>query len=273
MQVSTETGHSKEEVEALLKTFSNEAFVALDLIIEQLDINKNMLEVGAGLCLLALFLKNEGYRITALEPAIGGFGLFEQLKTTLLAHHAEIALTVLDKPAQSLNPKSDGYYELIYSNNVIEHIPDWPEAMNAMVTILHTDGTMIHSCPNYTVPYDPHYSIPVFRHFPKLSKSLFLPSNADPEIWDSLNFICCREIKKYCNKKNLSYDFKKELLYTSLKRIDEDPIFKERHKGLIATMASLIISSGLGLLIRRIPPSLATPLIVQISHETKPEES
>jgi len=267
IRIAAETGDSKESIESLLNTFSNEAHVTLDLILEYLDSDKRLLEVGAGLCLLSLFLNREGYQITALEPAMGGFGLFEQLKKSLLDHHTDIDLTVLDKPAQSLNPESDGYFDLIYSNNVIEHIPVWPDAMSAMATVLHSDGTMIHSCPNYTVPYEPHYGVPVFRHFPGLSRSLFLPSDANPEIWESLNFICCRDIKNYCKKKMLSAEFKDELLYVSLKRIDDDPVFKERHKGMVTTTASFIMKSGLGALIRRIPASLSTPMIMKISHQ------
>ena len=124
---------------------------------------------------------------------------------------------------------------------------------------------MIHACPNYTIPYEPHYGVPVFRHFPNLSRKLFLPSGSDTEIWESLNFITCREIKSHCNRSNLTFRFRSELLYKAIKRINDDVVFRERHQGLVATLASLIMKSGLGALIRRIPPALSTPMIVEIS--------
>ncbi|ATX82053.1 Methyltransferase domain-containing protein [Mariprofundus ferrinatatus] len=263
-RVAEQSGHDRNEISALMNTFSNESRITLDLVIDKLDPEKRMLEVGAGLCLLSLFLTQQGFRIVALEPALGGFGLFERLKAAILSELSHIDLTVLDKPAQNLNAKEDGPFDLIFSNNVIEHIPDWHDAMESMVEVLKPSGLMIHACPNYSIPYEPHYGVPVFRHFPSFSRKLFLPSGSDPEIWDSLNFITCNEIRNYCNKNNLSYLFRKELLFNAIKRIDEDTAFRERHKGLVATVASLIIRSGMGALIKRIPPALSTPLIVEI---------
>ena len=263
--VCRQSGKPEAEVLKLIQTFANESRVTLQLIIRQLDREHQILEVGAGLCLLSLFLKHEGFRITALEPALGGFGLFEQLKTAILKHFTEIDLPVLDKPAQALDLTTDGPFDLLFSNNVIEHIPEWPIALEAMAAVLNPNGLMVHACPNYTIPYEPHYGVPVFRHFPNLSRTLFLSAKRDPEIWDSLNFITCREIKHHCNKNTLTYQFRSELLYLAIKRIDEDEAFKQRHQGMVATLASLIMKSGLGAIIRRIPPSLSTPMVVEIS--------
>jgi len=57
------------------------------------------------------------------------------------------------------------------------------------------------------------------------------------------------------------------LLYNALKRIDDDPLFRERHQGLISSTATFVMRSGLGELIRRIPPAMATPMIVKISKQ------
>jgi len=224
-----------------------------------------ILEVGAGLCLTSLFLRQQGYNITALEPAIGGFDLFARIKQAMLENYLDIDLQVMEKPAQQLNPTEDGCFDLIFSNNVMEHIPDWPAALDAMATVLATDGLMLHACPNYTVPYEPHYGVPVFRHFVKLSKHLFLGKAHDQGIWNSLNFITCRELGSHCNSLGLNCHFEKALLYKALKRIDNDPLFEKRHKGAVATIARLIMRSGLGRLIRHIPPCLATPMVVEIS--------
>jgi len=263
--VAVQSGKPEAEVLNLIQTFANESRVTLNLIIKQLDREQQILEVGAGLCLLSLFLRQQGFRNIALEPALGGFGLFEQLKTAILKHFSQIDLPVLDKPAQALDTSADGPFDLIFSNNVIEHIPEWPVALEAMTAVLSLKGLMVHACPNYTIPYEPHYGVPVFRHFPKLSRKLFLPAGSDAEIWESLNFITCREIKLHCNKENLNYRFRSELLYEAIKRINDDEVFKKRHQGMVATLASFIMKSGLGALIRRIPPTLSTPMIVEIN--------
>jgi len=252
-------------VRSMLDTYANESRVTVELIADHLQPHLRILEIGAGLCLTSLFLRQQGYDVTALEPAIGGFDLFAQIKKAMLEHYHHIELPVLDKPAQQLNMATDGCFDFVFSNNVIEHIPDWPAAMMAMTAVLATDGLMLHACPNYTIPYEPHYGVPVFRHFTGLSKRLFLSDAIDDGIWNSLNFITCRAIKKHCNSQRLTCRFEEALLYKALKRVDDDPLFEERHKGVVATIARFIMRSGLGLLIRRIPPCLATPMVVEIS--------
>ncbi|TLS67331.1 class I SAM-dependent methyltransferase [Mariprofundus erugo] len=263
-EFSADNGLDAENIKERLLTYANESRVTVALIQPHLTPALRLLEVGAGLCLTSLFLKQQGYQITALEPAMGGFGLFEQLKRAILNHYSDSMLTVLEKPAQALTT-ADGHFDLIFSNNVIEHIPDWPAALTAMGGVLSDQGKMLHACPNYTVPYEPHYGVPVFRHLRKFSKWLFLGNRDDTEIWDSLNFITCREVAHYGKQHELSCTFEKALLYKALKRIEDDPLFETRHQGAVATIARLLMRSGIGTLFRYIPPSLATPMIVHIT--------
>jgi len=238
--------------------------VTLDLILADLDVEHRVLEVGAGLCLTSLFLKQEGYSIVALEPALGGFGIFDHVKNAILKHFSHLELEVLTESAQQLSPLQHGCFDLIYSNYVIEHIPDWRLALKKMASVLAPEGKMVHSCPNYTIPYEPHYGTLVFRHFRNFSKRFLLPRECDLDIWNSLNFITCHEIKSFCKATGLDCSFKKELLFLAFKRIGEDPLFRQRHQGLAATAGSLLISSGLINLLKYVPPACATPLIMEI---------
>ena len=266
-ETAAESSHDAGSVLALLETYANESRATLELILMHLQADSRILEIGAGLCLTSLFLKKAGYDVTALEPALGGFGMFELIKEKILQQHEAIGLGVLNKPAQELNADSDGQFDLIFSNNVLEHIPDWPAALSAMGGVLKTNGRMLHACPNYTVPYEPHYGVPVFRHLPKLSKRLFLASRGDDEIWDSLNFITGRNLKLYCNNHGLNCCFKKGLLYIALKRIEDDPLFEQRHRGKVASLAKLLLRTGLAKWLRHIPPTLATPMVAEISRQ------
>lgn len=263
---SADHGLDADAIRDKLFTYANESRVTVSLIQPHLTSGMRILEVGAGLCLTSLFLRQQGYQITALEPAIGGFGLFEQLKRAILNHYSDSMLTVLEKPAQQLNP-ADGPFDLIFSNNVIEHIPDWPAALSAMAAILSEQGNMLHACPNYTVPYEPHYGVPVFRHFRQLSKRLFLGKDRDMEIWNSLNFITCSEISHFCQRSQLSCSFEKSLLYKALKRIEDDPLFETRHQGVVASLARILMRSGIGNIFSYIPPCMATPMIVKITRK------
>jgi len=269
--VASTTNTPASEISCLLETYANESYVSLNLVEAHLptfdaDNYLRMLEVGAGLCLLSLFLKQQGYQIVALEPALGGYGIFEQSKDAMLKHFSDVNLEVLTEAAQQLNPEQHGSFDLIFSNNVIEHIPQWQAALSAMMTVLPKHGQLIHACPNYTIPYEPHYGVPVFRHFRGLSQRLFLSKSDDTDIWHSLNFITCGQIKLFCRKQHLLCHFEAELLYQAFYRIHHDPVFQQRHQGMITFVANWMMKAPFKQIIRRLPASLSTPMIFTIRH-------
>ena len=265
-QVASKTHKSTREIAILLDTYANEAYVSLDLIEHHISSTIRILEVGSGLCLLSLFLKQQGYRIVALEPALGGYGIFEQTKDAILTHFSNVELDVLLDSAQQLNTQQHGSFDLIFSNNVIEHIPQWQSALTAMMGVLSAQGTLLHACPNYTIPYEPHYGVPVFRHFRRLSQEVFLSKSDDTDIWHSLNFITCRQIKKFCRQQQLACHFQTELLYQAFARIHHDPVFQERHQGIITVVANIMMKTPFKQIIRRLPACLSTPMIFEITH-------
>jgi len=273
-QVALEHGYQEQEIQSLFDTFANESLVTMELIIADLDPQHRLLEVGAGLCLTSLFLKKKGFNIVAMEPALGGFGIFDHVKNAVLKYFSHLNLEVMTEPAQQLNQLQHGCFDLIFSNYVIEHIPDWRLALKNMASVLTPDGKMLHSCPNYTIPYEPHYGTLVFRHFRNFSMRFLLPRGCDLDIWHSLNFITCHEIKYFCQSAGLDCSFKKELLYLAFNRIGDDPIFKQRHRGFAASLASFMLATGLVKLLKYIPPAYATPLIVEIKNsKTAPASS
>jgi len=263
-EVTPGSGLRAGDIGDMLRNYVNETRVSFDMIRQHISTQQRILEVGAGLCLLSLFLKREGYNIVALEPALGGHELFEQARRAILAHYSHIPLRMLDCPAERLDAAVHGRFDVIFSNNVIEHIPDWQAALDAMSGVLDEHGYMLHSCPNYNVPYEPHYGVPVLHRVPNLSRRWFLASDADQGIWNSLNFITYYQLQSYCRAHGLCCSFEKGLLYKAVKRIDEDPLFRERHRGVVATVAWLLLRTGLARLLGSIPAALATPMVVRI---------
>jgi len=260
-QAAVITQRNAGEITQTLETFRNEASATFSLVAPHLRTDARMLEVGAGLCLFSLFLRREGYNITALEPAMGGYSLFDTLRRLILELHPDVALPMLTCPAGELREEEHGRFGLIFSNNVIEHIPDWQEAFTAMLGVLALDGCMLHACPNYSVPYEPHYAVPVLRRLPRLSRRCFLPKGADPEIWDSLNFICHRQVRNYARRHDYAVSFQSGLIYQALARMQSDPLFRERHRGLVASLADLLAKTGLLKLLRCLPPAMSTPMV------------
>ncbi|RLJ20097.1 SAM-dependent methyltransferase [bacterium endosymbiont of Escarpia laminata] len=188
----------------MLYTYINETRVALRLTESVLKKNKQMLEVGAGLCLFSLFLKQEGYEITALEPGAGGFDAFTIAKQVILDYYQSIPLPVINHTAQELNPDIDGRFDLIFSNNVVEHIPNFKQALSALNHCLSEGGAMIHGCPNYFIPYEPHLQLPVLKIWPGLSERLFRRQiEKRRAVWESLNFISYFDVKSFADENGL----------------------------------------------------------------------
>lgn len=259
-------GMSGEEAEAFLKLYANEMRTALDLIGEKIEPGLKMLEIGAGLCLFSLFLRKQGYDITALEPSAGGFGKFEMAKRIILDAYADLNLRVFEFPAHNLSTCNDKF-DLIFSNNVLEHIPNFEETWLGMCAALKPKGMMVHNCPNYFFPYEPHLGIPVFKSFPWLSEVCFRRSVAHyRHIWGSLNFITYFDIRRLAKASGIEVSFKSGLLFEALNRIERDPFFRERHSGSFIIVAhTLLCKIGLLGLLRYIPPALSTPMIFQCS--------
>jgi len=255
------------EITQLLETFRNEASATFTLVAPHLRSEIRLLEVGAGLCLFSLFLRREGYDITALEPAMGGYSLFDTLRRLILDLHDDIELSMLTCPAGELNAAEHGKFDLVFSNNVIEHIPDWQGAFSAMLAVLGEEGRMLHACPNYSVPYEPHYGVPVLRRLPRLSRRFFLPREADAEIWDSLNFICHRQVRNFARKHGYVVSFQSGLIYQALARMQSDPLFRERHQGLVAGLADMLAKTGLLKLLRYLPAAMSTPMVFVMRRE------
>jgi 2-polyprenyl-3-methyl-5-hydroxy-6-metoxy-1,4-benzoquinol methylase len=262
------TGKPTRYTQETIETYINEARAALNFIHPLLSQrNARILEVGAGICILSLFLKKEGFNIIALEPATAGFGFFSIFQRIFIEHYKEIALEILPYPAKDLREKDVGTFDLIFSFNVMEHIPDPLSILYVLLNVLNRKGKMAHSCPNYSIPYEPHFGIPVLANWPGLSYFLFFKKiSRNKELWSSLNFITYPEVKKFAHQHNLTMSFQQGLLYKVFSRIENDPIFRERQKSFfIMALFSMLRSSGTINLLKILPPRCATPMQFIIS--------
>ncbi|MCI5119687.1 MAG: methyltransferase domain-containing protein [Candidatus Electrothrix sp. AUS4] len=267
-KISKATGESVNHVQENLETYINEARAALNFIHPLLPHrNARILEVGSGICILSLFLKKEGFDITALEPATAGFSFFSTFQQVFTKHFNEIALDILPYPAIDLKEEQVGKFNFIFSYNVIEHIPNPFATLSVLLKVLHNQGMMVHSCPNYSVPYEPHFGIPVLSKFPQLTYLIFFKKiSRNIELWSSLNFITYQEIKKFASHNNLTVHFQRELLYKIFLRIENDPVFRERHKNFIIMLLFSILRITRAIkLLKILPPRCATPMQFIIS--------
>lgn len=253
------TGVDRARIDRIIHQYIAEVAAGTKMI-AGIDLNgKRILEVGAGISVLSICLARRGYQITALEPGANGFDVNAQLGAAVRGWLSASDLPMLDIEVNRLNRAEHGEFDLIFSVNVLEHIPDLAEAMVAMERVLAPGGSMVHLCPNYAVPYEPHFSIPLVPLAPRLTGLLF-PRVAGHPTWPSLNFVTYREIRRIARRSGLSTTFRPAMMYDAFARLDDDEEFRARHSGLVARLHRLLKRTRVLGALRHLPPAFATPM-------------
>jgi 2-polyprenyl-3-methyl-5-hydroxy-6-metoxy-1,4-benzoquinol methylase len=253
------SGTSVSFVDERLTTAIGEASQTLRLLAGvEVAASDRILEVGAGLGVASAFLSVSGFDVTALDP--GGIGfedtvtLSEAIALQLGSTHRWLRIT-----AEELDPANHGFFSLIYSNNVLEHIAAPIGAFVHLANVLSDSGVSVHSCPNYSVPYEPHFGVPLVPGAPKLTAYVLPRSLRNSGVWKSLNFIRAKDVARWAESSKLDVHFRPSALAASLDRLGADPAFRSRHR-LIAYGASAAQRVGLITLLRKLPARWATPM-------------
>ena len=217
---------------------------------------QRVLEVGAGLGIVSAYLEKKGIRVEAVEPAVSTFGdhrrllplVRETLRSRFPIHHCSV---------EDLSTQKNGFYDLIFSHNVLEHMKDPERSLRVMRELLTPQGRMVHSCPNYFFPYEPHYGVWIVPFFPGKVRT-------DPAVWRSLNFVTAGKIKKIARRIGCSVSFKKGTMYEALARLENDPVFALRQNGWPRRIHRWLKRMSLLEWVRSFPASWATPMVFDL---------
>ena len=120
------------------------------------------------------------------------------------------------------------------------------------------DRTSVHNCPNYAVPYEPHFGIPLLPFRPASTARVLPRGITSTGLWQSINFVTARDVRRVAARHGATVTFEHGLLADAIDRLNE-PEFVARHRAL-GRMARV-----LGVLtpaLRKLPPGLSTPMIV-----------
>jgi SAM-dependent methyltransferase len=214
-----------------------------------------VLEIGAGAGLTAAILARAGLGGVAIEPMIDGFDLFAHLRAELLARAP--GLPPLDRRAAAeLDPARDGVFDVIFSINVLEHCRPLGPSLDAIAAVLAPGGRMLHACPNYRVPYEPHLGRPLVPFAPRLTARL-APSVARHPMWPTLNFITAGDLARFARRAGLHCHLVPGVLADAVARLTRDPAFARR-QGWAGRAARVALRTGL---LARVPPAWQTPMV------------
>lgn len=257
--LAANTGVDRTQVETWVSMAVGEAAQTLR-ILQGIDVppDGRVLEVGAGLGVTSAYLASRGFDVTALEPGGIGFesyvALGERLATVLGAVHERLVM-----PAERLDPAAHGRFDLVYSNNVVEHVADASVVLAAALSVCAPNGVAVHSCANYAVPYEPHFGIPLVPFRPRWTTRVLPRSITGTGLWQSLNFITANDVRRAAVSNHAQVVFRSAALAASVHRLGTDEQFRSRHRAL-AGVAGLLIRMRVTGGLSRIPATWSTPM-------------
>lgn len=250
----------------ILATFTNEAFCFAPIVTKNLKPGDRILEVGSGIGFLTSWLYLNGADISGLDPTSGPFDPFTEISRACAELVGRGHPEIFHVGAEELSSEKFGQFDLIYSFNVLEHVQNLEDAFAAMTNVLKPGGVMVHCCPNYTVPYEPHLGIPLVPFRPQLTDRIFRKTvRASQGIWDSLNFVTAGRIARLARQHGLRLSFDTSLMYDRVQRLWSDQEFSERHFNSRGVRNVLNVARKLGMieLLRYLPAGLSTPMLFQ----------
>lgn len=223
----------------------------------RLDRSERLLEIGSGLGLSSIFLGRQGFDITSVEPAGTGYDwhadMAQSLYRALDASHEHLTV-----PAGDI-PPSAGKFDLIFSNNVVEHIDEPIDTLTHISTLLTPGGRLLHSCPNYSVPYEPHFGIPLLPWNPAATARILPGRIGRSDLWRSLNFIRAGDVRTWAQEAGLTVDFEQGQLASSIERLTVDKEFAARHR-VMSKVAGVMVATRVTRALRRLPAAWSTPM-------------
>lgn len=254
------TGADPGIVAGKIRTYAGEVRVALALLDGDPLAGRRILDVGAGVGLATFFLAGEGHDVTALEPGGLGFDLNHDLFLAMRDYLGVGDVTLLSIGAEALDPEQHGRFDVMFSANVLEHVADLEAVVTAMARTLAPGGIMVHTCPNYTVPYEPHYRLPLLPFVPAATP--WAGARKSEELWQSFNFVTARRLVRLLRHAGLAPVLAAGTMSRSFERLLVDPIFAARQSPMLVRIAKILQASGGMTVFRKWPSSLATPLVV-----------
>jgi hypothetical protein len=128
-----------------------------------------------------------------------------------------------------------------------------------MASVLAPGGIMLHTCPNYRVPYEPHYGVPLVPFRPQATATL-RPRLKDDPLWQSLNFVTAGDLRRFARRHGLAVEFQRGVLADVIARLATDEAFARRQGWAGRAARGLARAKVLGL-VNRIPPTWLTPMV------------
>lgn len=249
------------DLESAFSIYVAEAVFFADLLgpdLDRLDKPSRVLEIGGGIGLLSMLVAARGHHVTSYEPESAGFAHMARIRRALLDAWTgpAIEVTWVDDYFVAGSAGSPGF-DLAYANNVIEHVPQPAQLIEAVSAALRTRGTARFVCANYDFPYEAHIGIPTVIS-KSLTRRLFarrIANSTVPDVddfWADLSWPSVRSLRRDLRSLDVKARFHRHATRGYIDRLGADPTFSER-KGPFFTRIASVVRPVLSLAARTLP--------------------
>ena len=256
-----------------LRTYISEAKFFKNIVapdVANLISGSYVIEVGSGIGLLSLHLASLGFEVTAFEPQSSGFNQMNAMRSLISENWKPSAPQVEFREA-SLNQTTqlEKLADYIFAINVIEHVHNFEELITHAVKAKTPEATMRIVCPNYSIPYEPHFNIPII-FTKRITKFIFghkIHNSKIPdsdEFWGDLSWPTQKKLKKILKSKGWNVEFSRDATHEYLNRAFSDSDFIVRKGRIIGSLFKLI--SVLAKIVRFVPHAYLPVIDCRISN-------
>jgi SAM-dependent methyltransferase len=224
-----------------------------------------VLEVGAGSCILSAYLASRNVRISALEPLGPEFDFFTDLQSRVVdfCRRKGIPFDVVRATGEQIDILER--FDLAFTINALEHMRDPLLTLDNMLRSLKPGGALLAHCPNYTVPLEVHFNILLVTRSKPINEWLYRSKIARyPAVWKELNFIRYIDVRRHLRRRGSSFTFNTSVLRDAVRRLLDDPIFAQRMPMPVRVIGSILRYTGLVQALGLLPARLQTPMEVLI---------
>ena len=256
-----------------LRTYISEAKFFKNIVapdVANLISGSYVIEVGSGIGLLSLHLASLGFEVTAFEPQSSGFNQMNAMRSLISENWKPSAPQVEFREA-SLNQTTqlEKLADYIFAINVIEHVHNFEELITHAVKAKTPEATMRIVCPNYSIPYEPHFNIPII-FTKRITKFIFghkIHNSKIPdsdEFWGDLSWPTQKKLKKILKSKGWNVEFSRDATHEYLNRALSDSDFIVRKGRIIGSLFKL--TSVLVKIVRFVPLAYLPVIDCRISN-------
>ena len=261
------------EITDPLRTYISEAKFFKNIVapdVANLNSGSYVIEVGSGIGLLSLHLASMGFEVTAFEPQSSGFNQMNAMRSLISENWKPSAPNVEFREA-SLNQTTqlEKLADYVFAINVIEHVHDFEDLITHAVKAKTPEATMRIVCPNYSIPYEPHFNIPII-FTKRITKFIFghkIHNSKIPdsdEFWGDLSWPTQKKLKKILKSKGWNVEFSRDATHEYLNRAFSDSDFIVRKGRIIGSLFKL--TSVLAKIVRFVPHAYLPVIDCRISN-------